>query len=119
MIHDQKAELNASLHKGMVHFNPLICILHPRPCIMAANLDDGESERLLQRDIGEDAVGGERQAVDVADVVLGVALGVRHRAVEVVQVDELHDLSQHLLGAARHAVYVVPVALRGAELGAF
>jgi len=64
-------------------------------------------------------VGGERQAVDVADVVLGVALGVRHRAVEVVQVDELHDLSQHLLGAARHAVYVVPVALRGAALGAF
>lgn len=79
---------------------------------MAANLNNGESEGLLQRDVGEDAVRSERQAVDVADVVLGVALGIRHRAVEVVQVDEFHHLSQHLLGAARHAVYVVPVALR-------
>ena len=78
------------------------------------HLDDGEPKRLLERDVGEDTPGAQRQPVDVRDVALLVLLGVGHAAVQVVGVDQLQHLVQHLLGAGSHAVDVVAVPLPAA-----
>lgn len=75
------------------------------------HLNDSQAERLLKGDVGEDPMCGEREAVDVGDVLLGVPLGVGHTAVQVMVVNELQHLSQHLGAAPRHAVYQLTVAL--------
>ena len=77
-----------------------------------ACLDDSEAEGLLEGDIGEDAAGGVGEQVDVGNVLLLVLLGVGNAAVQVVRVDQLHDLGQDLLAARRHAINVLTVSLR-------
>lgn len=79
--------------------------------LFCAHLDDRQAKRLLEGDVCEDAARREREAVDVGDVALRMLLGVGHAAVQVVHVDELHDLHEDLLAAPRHAVDVVAVAL--------
>ena len=75
------------------------------------DLYDSQTKGLLESNIGEDTMSGEAEAVDVRDVLLGVPLGVGHRAIQVVVVNKLQDLSEHLGAASCHAVYQLTVAL--------
>lgn len=78
----------------------------------SAHLNDGQAKGLLKSDIGENALGLQREAVDIRDVTLLMLLGVGDAPIQVVGVDQLQDLVQHLGRPCCHAVDVFPIALR-------
>lgn len=67
-------------------------------------LNDSQAEGLLKSNIGKDTMCGQAEAVDVRDVLLGVPLGISHTAIQIVVVNQLQHLSQHLCTATSHAV---------------
>ena len=52
----------------------------------------GQAERLIQGGVGEDTTRARREAIDAWNVLDAVNLRIRHRAVEIVAIDQFEDL---------------------------
>ncbi len=80
-------------------------------------LDQGQTEGLGQCRIDEHAVGERCQPVDQRHVIRCVVFGVGNLAIQVVAIDQLQQLPQHLLGAVVQLGDIIPIAEHHHQIG--